>query len=585
MRKIHAAAAGGVGACVGVGLLAWLGKGSFSWRFVACVALALLWYGAYRFWQERDRRFLRCFGTLGALFMVALGLGLRLESAGETGLWGLLASLGLGVFTGPAAGFAAICLFRLLSGPLKRMSLRPKRVFWVVLGLILLCWLPVLIAYFPGITGYDMDFQMHQIRMGEYSAHHPLLHTLFIGACYRLGGALGNPSLGYGLHTLVQALLLAAAIAYAMAWLCKIRCPRAWWIALLMFFCLSPQHAIMAVSGTKDILFAAAMLAIAVELCRLLMEPERKRRWGVLAADALLIAVACMLRNNAAYGFLLLIALAFLFFRRKTGKRVLVLMLAGVVLAQGGMTGLKAATGAADGSVREMMSVPCQQLARVYDKYGLEIPVGYEIREVLPDFENYKSDRADFTKRSAKVTTPERMNRFIKLWLREAMYHPIEYIDAFLYLTKGFWYVDDFTFATTYDEVPGSPVGCMVLGHNAATGIDAPGMLAGVRELGHELFTLNGYRNFAVLWSLLHPALYTWLLGFVLAWAVYRRNSRMLLPALGLLCYLLTLLMGPCAIIRYQYYLMLAAPVLVGALSAKEQSAAAPNKRRLGEGL
>ena len=34
------------------------------------------------------------------------------------------------------------------------------------------------------------------------------------------------------------------------------------------------------------------------------------------------------------------------------------------------------------------MSIPCQQLARVYDRYGLSIPVGYEIREVLPDAEN-----------------------------------------------------------------------------------------------------------------------------------------------------------------------------------------------------
>ena len=75
---------------------------------------------------------------------------------------------------------------------------------------------------------------------------------------------------------------------------------------------------------------------------------------------------------------------------------------------------LSAATGAANGSVRELMSIPCQQLARVYDRYGLSIPVGYEIREVLPDAENYAPDRADFTKRSAKVTTPERMTRSLQ---------------------------------------------------------------------------------------------------------------------------------------------------------------------------
>lgn len=215
------------------------------------------------------------------------------------------------------------------------------------------------------------------------------------------------------------------------------------------------------------------------------------------------------------------------------------------------------------------MSVPCQQLARVYDRYGLSIPVGYEIREVLPDAENYAPDRADFTKRSAKVTTPERMTRFLKLWAREALHFPIEYIDAFLLNTCGFWYVNDFTFATTYDEVEGSYVGCMVLGHNASTGIDAPSLLPGcarcLANCSHAM-AISAFPCCGCCW---HPALYTWLLGFVLAWAWYCRNRSALFAGCMLLSYLFTLLMGPCAIIRYQYYLMLAAPVLLGFLCAQ----------------
>ena len=41
---------------------------------------------------------------------------------------------------------------------------------------------------------------------------------------------------GYGLHTLMQALLLACSIAYAMAWLSSIGCPRGLWVAFLVFF-------------------------------------------------------------------------------------------------------------------------------------------------------------------------------------------------------------------------------------------------------------------------------------------------------------------------------------------------------------
>lgn len=557
---------GGLCAFLSVFLLAWLTRFDNTRRFEWVFAAALLWLGGSLFWRNPDRRLKVAFGLFGGFFMLAMGLGLRLETHGETGLWGLVASIVLGVATGPAAGAAAIGVFRAMSRLSKTLHLKISRTFWISLALLVLCWSPVLVAYFPGITGYDMDFQIYQIVSGNYSSHHPLLHTLFIEAFYRLGAALGSASLGYGLYTLVQAFLLACSIAYAMAWLASIGCPRGLWMALFLFFALSPQHAIMAASGTKDILFAACMLAAVVEICRLMLEPRRRNCKWVLLADAILIAAACMFRNNAIYGFIVLVFVSFLFFRRKLGRRVLAVILAGAVIAEGGMMALSAATGAVNGSVRELMSIPCQQLARVYDRYGLSIPVGYEIREVLPDAENYAPDRADFTKRSAKVTTPERMTRFLKLWAREALHFPIEYIDAFLLNTSGFWYVNDFTFATTYDEVEGSYVGCMVLGHNAATGIDAPTLLPGLRALFGELFSRNGYQRFPVLWMLLHPALYTWLLGFVLAWAWYCRKRCVLFAGCMLLSYLSTLLMGPCAIIRYQYYLMLAAPVLLGLL-------------------
>ncbi len=573
MQRTHRAIViGGMFSCAGVWLLSALSGFAFSDRFVNCALLLLAWYGAVRFLGEGDKRLKRCFGWLGALFMLALGLGLRLEAVGETGLWGLLGCLGLAVALAPAAGFATICLYRLLLFPKRRMALAPKRAFWLAFGLMLLCWLPVIVAYFPGITGYDLDFQMYQLRTGSYSSHHPLLHTLFIGLFWRLGGLMGSPSLGYGLHTVAQAILLAAAIAYALSWLCRLRCPRIGWIALLLFFCLSPQHAIMSVSGTKDVLFAAAMLVAVVEICRFCTEPERAACRGVLIADVLAIAVACMLRNNAIYGLLAVMLGAFLFFRRALGKRVLAVLLLGVVLAQCGLWGLSALTGAKDPSVREMLSVPCQQLARVYAKYGLDVPVGYEIREVLPDVEHYAPDRADFTKRSAVVTTTPRLLRFFKLWAREALHYPIEYIDAFLLNTQGFWYVDDGSFAVTYDHqdyADPPPVGCLVLRHEPDTELDAPTALPALRDCFRELFTLNGYRHFAVLWTLLHPALYTWMLGFVLVIGIYKRDRAALLGGCMLLSYLLTLLLGPCAIIRYQYDLMLAAPVLMCFLATR----------------
>ena len=249
---------------------------------------------------------------------------------------------------------------------------------------------------------------------------------------------------------------------------------------------------------------------------------------------------------------------------------LLALLTAGAVAALGCMSALQAATGAKDGSIREMLCVPCQQLARIYYKHGLNVPAGYEVKEVLPEADRYAPERADFTKHGSRVTTPDRLVRFVKLWVREAFSFPIEYIDAFLLNTKGFWDLADTSFATTYDEIPGRPTGCMTINHNENTEIELMSAWPAFRQLCMRLFTHNEYMRFPVLWQLLHPALYTWLMIFAAAWILWQKKYETL-PALGLLAaYLATLLLGPCALIRYSYYLMLAVPVLIAFLCCRK---------------
>ena len=68
-------------------------------------AWVLLWATAsvagMRFLRVQDRRAKACFGTFGALFVLALALGYRLDTAGQTGIEGLLLSLGTALCLGP----------------------------------------------------------------------------------------------------------------------------------------------------------------------------------------------------------------------------------------------------------------------------------------------------------------------------------------------------------------------------------------------------------------------------------------------------------------------------------------------------
>lgn len=570
--KTYLPAADAVGGMACIQLLA--GGGAETGRlFVWLPFMMLAWAAGRSFWLRDDRRLKALFGTLGALFVTACALNARLEALDWTGWDGLALCIGAGICLGASAGEGLIRLYHGLEKLKKPILLSARKSFWIPFAVMLLCWLPVLMAFFPGITGYDIDGQAYQIYTGNYSTHHPLLHTLFLELFMELGKWLVDDySIGYGLYTIVQYVLMAAAIACAMRWLSRIRCPRVLWIGTLIFFALSPQHMVMASTGTKDVLFSAVMLLLTMKLIRFVTEPGRDRKAGVWATDILLTACACMLRNNTVYGLVLLLMLCVLFWRRRLGMRVLAVLAAGMIAGTAGAAGLKAATAAEDGSIREMLCVPCQQLARVHHLYGLDVPVGYEVREVLPYANDYTPERADAVKRAAEVDTPDRLWRFVKLWAREAFHYPIEYIDAFLYNTKAYWAVDDVSFATTYDAGSPVPRGCMNLWHNDTTQIDMQNLWPKAKEICLELFASNGYQRFPVLWTLMHPAFYTWLLGFVLACAAHKRSRAILLTGGILACYLLTLLLGPCALIRYSYYLMLILPVLLGAImTAKEE--------------
>jgi len=561
-------AAGAIGGIICTQLL--LGSSTETGRqFVWLPVLVLAWTAGHSFWKRSEKRLKGIFGALGVLFALSCALNARLEAMNWTGWDGLLLCTGAGLGFGPCIGEGLIRACHGLEKLKKPVFLSPRKAFWISFGIMLLCWLPVLLAFFPGITGYDIDNQAYQIYTGNYNTHHPLLHTLFLELFMRLGKWLVDDySAGYGLHTIAQYLLMAASMAYAMRWLCVIRCSRVLWTGILLFFALSPQHMIMASTGAKDVLFAAVLLLLTIELIRFLTEKDRDKKAGAWVINILLTAAACMLRNNAIYGLVLLLMLCAAFWRRKLGMRVLAVLLAGMIAGMAGAAGLKAVTNAEKGSIREMLCVPCQQLARLHALYGLEHPVGYEVREVLPYVDDYTPERADAVKRASEVDTPDRLWRFIKLWVREAFHYPIEYIDAFLLNTKAYWAVDDTSFATTYDSDPSDPRGCMFLWNNPAAQIEMKNLWPQVKEICYKLFAANGYQHFPVLWTLLHPAFYTWILCFVLACAMYRRSKALLLTGGIVASYLLTLFLGPCALIRYSYCIMLSAPVLLSAVFA-----------------
>lgn len=109
--------------------------------------------------------------------------------------------------------------------------------------------------------------------------------------------------------------------------------------------------------------------------------------------------------------------------------------------------GLAYAFSAEDSENQEMLTVPIQQLARVYryDKESLDSEDLEALYEILPEdvLARYVPKVSDGVKigfrNDAFAADPI---RYGKLWLKTGIRHPFTYLNAWFMTSYGFWYPD-----------------------------------------------------------------------------------------------------------------------------------------------
>lgn len=547
------------------------------------------------FGKQKEKR-LRVHAMLWGLPMAAAYvLGCRMRRDG-TALAGLKELPGLVLQVGCLTVLAAACVCIVLRGGAYREALRQcglRRIvlqegkqyrFWQVWLfhsiVILLCWLPVFLAYYPSVFAYDAEGQLYQVLAHDYSTHHPLLHTLFLGAFFKLGEILpGSYSAGMAVHSVVQMVIMSAVFGYTTAFLYRKGVPAYARNILLFFYALFPTNSILALSTTKDVLFSAFVLLYTLFLYRLVTE----QGWGG-AKKSWLLYVLCatlllLFRNNAVYAFILASPCVCIgLYRMRADKpgvfqkylfstaTVLVLFLLGSVL-------LKATTDAENGSPREMLSVPLQQMARtrVKAEETLQPEVRQELEKYLPSewvFAAYNPYLADPVKNRAVIHDDPA--GLIKTWIKLGTEHPQIYIDAFLDNSIGYWFIEDKTHAQIYGLGTESgfgylstdnrtmPAGCEIIEHS---------YLPRLRRFMEKIVSDNVYQAMPVVRLIFAPAFYWWMLCMYMAAVLYRRKYNMLLPAAFLVVYYMTLLLSPTVLIRYMYPFVVSVPAICCCIS------------------
>lgn len=460
------------------------------------------------------------------------------------------------------------------------VRLRPAWQMWFFYSLVIfLCWMPVFLAYYPSVFAYDAEGQLYQVIAKDYSTHHPLVHTLFLGAFFRLGGAVGSYQTGMAVHSVVQMLLMAATFGRALSWLYEKRVPRGIRILLLVFYALFPANSILALSTTKDVLFSALVLLYTLKSYRFVDECSREPsgsgadgrgvsgEGAVGTAVFVLLAVLMLLfRNNAVYAYAVSIPIVGVGVK----KRKKYLYVSFIVLVLFGISAfvLKAATCAQNGSPREMLSVPLQQMARarVEAEEQIDPSLRQELDKYMPAewvFAAYDPHLADPVKNRAVIHDDPA--GLIRAWMRLGLQFPTIYADAFLDNSLGMWYLWDTSHAQVYGIGTESGFGYLSTDNRtmpAGCEIVEKSFFPGLRALMERIVSDNTYQKIPFVRLLFAPALYWWLLWLYMVAVLYHGKKRQMLPAVFLIAYYLTLLLSPTVIVRYLYPLMVTVPVI-----------------------
>lgn len=517
--------------------------------------------------QATPKSLLACLPfSLALAFAISLGAELAAYSHLLPGLSSLLRRLLVPLLTLPTLLLLTDQVTRLRLKPSSPSGLsHPFPVFAVILWV---CWLPTLLAYFPGMLNYDFPGEYAQHLKGAYSALHPLGHSVLMNGIITLGEHLHSRTFGVLLMSLLQGTVLSLTLSRGLTMaLSRSRSLPATLLALL-FFALHPVFSVLAFSMTKDTLFAAACANVVLSLWQLAETPSLLNRPAFSLVLAAHVLAACTMRVNGP--LILLAVIPGILVLGKSSLRSALFLAAGIPLTALVLhLSLTAWLSPAPAPDFQLYSIPAQQLVRAYRLAPLDEKTRSEIRSwyVSEEGLNLYPHIADPAKGylDAERLSAHRSD-FFSLVGRVIRADPRCALEAFLLLNIGSWYPDDTSYASVYSEVAAYlNKGYLQTQETdmSADGIHTRCLFPLYRQLTERICRGNALQKLPLLSLLVAPSLPFW--GMCLLFLLLRRRGygrRILSPALLLVLWV-SYLLGPCTLVRYLLPLYCVVPPLL----------------------
>lgn len=326
-------------------------------------------------------------------------------------------------------------------------------VFLCSFLIILVCWMPYYLTYFPGILSNDSVWQMDQILgIRPYSNHHPFTHTMIIKCVYTIGHAVfGTVSGGIATYTFFQMTVMALIFSYLIVTIYRHGAKTGWCIALLAYFALVPFHAMYSITMWKDILFGGAVLLFVISIWKLLIKYRSGESiWTTLPMFAVTGIFVSLLRSNGFLAFLLCIPVAVVMLR-KQWLPVLASAIVSVIVVLTVLGPVMSAFKVIPVDTVEALSIPLQHISRIIADEKPLTEEQTELIEKLAPVEEIKEAYASYISDPVKNLIRRYGNQeafsvhkwdYIKLWVSLALKYPGEILKAQADQTYGYWYPD-----------------------------------------------------------------------------------------------------------------------------------------------
>lgn len=561
-----------------------------SGNFIGVFLLAGIGYVLYHASSIRDKRAWICGGLTGTLMGAALLFGRKMYTGDLAEIFSSLRSVvKYGVLLSGSILFwiQAFTLFyvRLLALKLNRCRYplwrgRSKKAFWAGAWLAMaLCYMPCYFSNFPGIMSYDSGWITRQaLGILPFDNFHPFLHTLIWTAFIKAEQIIGIPQFGLVSYSIVQALAVTAVFTCVVYYMAERGVRKGIVILTWMFYAFCPTVVLFSLITTKDVLFGTALVGFTLSLLRI---SEIYLSGGGKSGDMKSVmpvfcitgVLSCLLRNNMVYAMAVSAVLVVPVYKplRKSLAVGFGIILLVYLFVEGpvyhGILKIQ------PGDAREALSVPMNQMARVYTLRGEELPEEErrEIEAYMPTVGAYDELFADPVKDSFDTDTfLADKGKFVKTWGSLFVRYPLEYAEAFLTLNVPYWCPETES-ERTYIELGN---------YSSYYTFEYREWLPHVGEFYHRVASnIDGEHGSGIMrWPLFHQFFSLsapfWLMFIMAVSLMARGKGKCAVPFLPVMLLWMTYLLGPVSNFRYIYPMVILYPLFAcyaaGGIPGKE---------------